>query len=450
MSDYSGTEDLTVEPDLASFMASTQVTFMALVDAHPTHDPTVFSGAAGRALLFLRMYDTDGKPEDLATARAYVEAALAGVGSLNSNYVGFLWGKTGVWAVAAAVLDRCGDSPETVEQLVQLVQGVFDAAPDSAPYDDWDSGRSGLLYAAEFLQEHVVFNNSLSRSTATTTPAMTGTSIVPRESVLAVAEAIVTRGAALARGDGYMEFMSPNDGEMWLGSSHGSAGVLHGLLRYAPEIFTANATARALILGTLDYIVSKQQPSGNFPTEYYDDDADELVQWDHGAPGVMSVLAEASLALLKLAAGGGNTTDAPMTWDEVRPYVERFVASALEAADCTWARGLLTKGLQLCHGITGNTYMQIHFASLVKEINKEGLQFGLSEVADPGTYLWRALQFLRFVMNTPQLHDPDQMRKPTPDPFAVYTASYESGAVVMQDLVAHADAPMEARGQLAY
>jgi hypothetical protein len=451
MTDFSNTttEGLVVEPDLGAFMATMQTTFMQLVDARKAGSSTVFDGSAGRALLYLRMYDLNGNPEDLASARSYADAALADVDNLNADYVGFLWGSPGVYSVAAAVLDRCGDASETVEELVGRVEAAFAAAPTSAPFDDWDSGRAGLLYAAEFLEENVVFNNSLRRSRSGEVSA-SDASIIPRETVTAVAEAVVTRGASLSREEGYMEFVSPNDGEMWLGQSHGSAGVLHGLLRYAPEIFTSNATARGLILGTLDHIVSKQQESGNFPSEYYDDDADVLVQWDHGAPGVMSVLAEASLKLLQLAAVNPDNATAPMTWDEARPYVQRYVASALKAADCTWERGLLTKGLQMCHGITGNTYMQLRLASLVRQINSEGLQFGLSAVANPDTYVWRALQFQRFVMNTPELNDPNLMRKPTPDPFAVYTASYESAAVIFQDLVAHADDPISARGMLAY
>ena len=65
-------------------------------------------------------------------------------------------------------------------------------------------------------------------------------------------------------------------------------GVLYELLG-VPEILE-NATSKALVLGTLDYIMSKQFPSGNFPGEYYDETEDVLVQWDHGAPGVATAL----------------------------------------------------------------------------------------------------------------------------------------------------------------
>jgi hypothetical protein len=94
-----------------------------------------------------------------------------------------------------------------------------------------------------------------------------GLPVIPRALLAPVAQAVINRGVRLsASPDEYLEWLSPNDGGKWLGMSHGSAGVLHGLLR-VPEVVLANSTARKLVLGTLDHIVAQQQPSGNFPTE---------------------------------------------------------------------------------------------------------------------------------------------------------------------------------------
>ena len=425
MEDWDGTTPV-MESELKDFMVETQAQFMDIVNAKTPNTATAFDGAAGRALLYLRIYDDKKNDTALGRARAYAEEALQAVHTLNLDYVGFLWGATGVYAVAAAVLDRAGNESERVCELVDNVRSIFATAPQMAPYDDWDSGRSGLLYAAHFLKENVKH-------------APANCTTIEQEAVKAVAEAIVTRGAALARGEGYMEFISPNDGGRWLGQSHGSAGVCHGLISYAPEVFRENATARALILGTLDHIASKQMPSGNFPSEYYDDDADELVQWDHGAPGIMTVLAHAALEVSQLASNG------TLAWPDAQEYVERYTTSAVKAADCTWERGLLTKGLQMCHGIVGNTYQQLRLAALIRELNSRN-----DTGVEPDRFTWRALQFQRFVMRTPELNDPQLMRKPTPDPFAVYTASYESASVIFQDLASHSDYPFDVRGMLAY
>jgi len=44
-------------------------------------------------------------------------------------------------------------------------------------------------------------------------------------------QAVINRGARLSAAPSqYLQWLSPNDGGKWLGQSHGSAGVLHGLL----------------------------------------------------------------------------------------------------------------------------------------------------------------------------------------------------------------------------
>lgn len=38
----------------------------------------------------------------------------------------------------------------------------------------------------------------------------------------------------------------------------------------------------------------------------------------------------------------------------------RYLIAAEKAADYTWEKGLLTKGLQICHGISGNIFLLYH------------------------------------------------------------------------------------------
>ena len=147
--------------------------------------------------------------------------------------------------------------------------------------------------------------------------------------MLAVAGAIVERGAqtGLAHGNNFCQWHGPNDKGLWLGQSHGSAGILQRVLA-VPELLASNATAVAWLRRTFDHIVSVQFPSGNFPTEYYNTTQDVLVQWDHGAPGV-------SAALLAAWAAFGDAA---------------YRRSAERALEMTWTRGLLFKGLMNCHG----------------------------------------------------------------------------------------------------
>jgi hypothetical protein len=62
-----------------------------------------------------------------------------------------------------------------------------------------------------------------------------GLPVIPLALLAPVAQAVINRGARLsASPDEYLEWLSPNDGGKWLDMSHGSAGVLHGLLRELP------------------------------------------------------------------------------------------------------------------------------------------------------------------------------------------------------------------------
>mmetsp|Transcript_90085 Transcript_90085/g.257602 ORF Transcript_90085/g.257602 Transcript_90085/m.257602 type:complete len:471 (+) Transcript_90085:114-1526(+) len=394
MDDYVAGADMSLDADLEAFMSSTLSTYLSRVESFypPSKVDTadVFNGVGGRAFLHLRLYTRFGDDKYLASASEYIATSLANVDTIPECYVGFLWGSTGVYTLAAVIADMQNEGADVVQGYIDQVSAIFETATDDevAQYDDFDSGRAGLIYAANFLKAHF------------------GTDVIAREKVVAVAQAVLRRGLAQSGGEAYAEWISPNDGGKWLGQSHGSAGVLHELLS-VPEVALENATSKAIIMATLDHVVSKQFPSGNFPAEYFDEDEDELVQWDHGAPGV--------LGSLTLAASVYATDEAESA--------EKYMASARLAADCVWERGLVVKGLMLCHGISGNTYMQLLMHKATKD----------------DKYLYRALQFQRYVSKSPGLYDVSQMRKPTPSPYFLWIGSYESAIMLWSDFVANAD-----------
>ena len=86
---------------------------------------------------------------------------------------------------------------------------------------------------------------------------------------------------------------------------------------------------------TLDYFVSLQFPSGNFPLEAGDASGrDKVVHWCHGAPGATALLHRAH-----------------------KIYGEdRYQRSLKLALKTIWERGVLKKGFGLCHGTAGNAY----------------------------------------------------------------------------------------------
>lgn len=388
MPDYVEGEDVVVSTELNTWMEETLETYLkTVVEAFPpdrVDDATVFKGVGGRAYMFLRLYTRTNNATYLDVASSYMETALQHIGSIRQDAVGFLWGRTGLYTLGAVVSSLKEDT-DAANGYIAQVQAMFDMSTDDnfSPWDDLDAGRAGLIYAASFLQKFY------------------GKDVITRASIKEVALATVRRGKALSDDpQHYLQWISPNDGGKWLGTSHGSAGVLSQLLD-VPEILEEGSESRRLIIGTLDYIVSKQFTSGNFPSEYYDDDEDVLVQWDHGAPGIMATLAKAAKII-----GDSSYED-----------------SARKAADCTWERGLLYKGLMLCHGISGNTYMQL----------------SLYNILGDEKYLSRALSFTQFVMDTPDLSDVNLMRKPTPSPYYFFPASWESAIMLYADLLSSQD-----------
>ena len=119
-----------------------------------------------------------------------------------------------------------------------------------------------------------------------------------------------------------------------------------------------------LVQPTLDYLLSLQFRSGNFPSSLESDGRDKLVQWCHGAPGFVHVLS--------LAHQVGSAAIA-MPPRHVIPFLvcpclpqllggESYLTAAERCGQVVWSRGLLKKGYGLCHGVAGNgfTFLQLY------------------------------------------------------------------------------------------
>jgi hypothetical protein len=123
------------------------------------YSPTIemrpqFSGIGGRALLLLKLHNATGNASYLARAQPYVaamEAKLASqaVEDTLSGFVGFMWSRVGMLCVSAVAADARGDGA-TVAARVRAVSDLV--ASLRGRYDDFDSGRAGLLYAVRFLE----------------------------------------------------------------------------------------------------------------------------------------------------------------------------------------------------------------------------------------------------------------------------------------------------------
>jgi hypothetical protein len=115
----------------------------------------------------------------------------------------------------------------------------------------------------------------------------------------------------------------------YLGGAHGAAGILLAIAKlsdhdkkYSPDLLHS-----LLDLGQLE--------SGNLKSRC-GSSQDELVQWCHGATGLIPLLLE------YIYIGGFQDT--------------RFFDALEKALQVIWTRGLLLKGCSICHGVAGNGY----------------------------------------------------------------------------------------------
>jgi len=105
-------------------------------------------------------------------------------------------------------------------------------------------------------------------------------------------------------------------------------------------------------------------PSGNLFSSIKEGQPDKLVHWCHGAPGHLLLLVRAYEAL----------------------GVDDYLVQARNVADqVLWVRGLLRKGVGLCHGISGNSYALLCLAKhddlyLVK--SRAFLEFAMDHLRD--------------------------------------------------------------------
>lgn len=352
----------------------------------------VFGGTGGRALVFLKLFEATKNSTYLKIAQDYVETMERGLTKQKiqddlTGFVGFLWSHVGMLCVSALAADFRGDN-STVQDRVDSVRELFNRDTIPGKYDDFDSGRAGLIYAARFLKSNVRPRNV--------------DKIDPAD-VAKVVSAIIDRGyetGIVKNGNTFLQWHGPNDDGLWLGQSHGSAGILQQVILGAPQYLAQNQTAAVLVERTFDEIVDSQFVSGNFPSEYYDTTQDVLVQWDHGAPGISAALIEAYAFFNKSV----------------------YLESAQRALDCTWRRGLSSKGLMNCHGISGNTWMFLSAAKRTSNL----------------TYVYRAMAFQDIVVNSDFLSDPEFMRQPQPEPdtpWHFWVGSYESSIELWTDFL---------------
>ncbi|KAF5366296.1 hypothetical protein D9758_005798 [Tetrapyrgos nigripes] len=131
----------------------------------------------------------------------------------------------------------------------------------------------------------------------------------------------------------------------YLGGAHGVAGILHVLLMCPTQLISAYV---AEMLGTIEWLIDLQDKEGNWPSSFGKsrDHENDLVQWCHGAPGLLILFS----TLIRRC----HTN--PSTFSLTPAFASSLISALHNAEVLVYTRGFLRKGVGLCHGVSGSVY----------------------------------------------------------------------------------------------
>lgn len=267
---------------------------------------------------------------------AYIEQAQANI----KKYKGPSPSKCGVSDDIMALLALyavTAKDPDTVKELCDFAAVTIE--PEAS--NEWLYGRAGYLYLLRLVRGAFSENKEITELIEDTTDEVI---------------------------DNIMASSRP---WKWHGKAY--VGAVHGAIGIITQVVLTDPTWAPKLEAELGALLSYQYESGNFPSSL-PPGRDRLVQFCHGAPGVV-----ASLESIK------------KYFPKLEERMERVMAKGRE---CIWERGLLTKEPCLCHGISGNalaldTERFEHFLTYttggeVKSMAKDGM---LQKADDPSA-LW--------------------------------------------------------------
>lgn len=237
----------------------------------------------------------------------------------------FLFGSAGIYALGAVAAKLANDKHE-MDHMMNLLGKVgkqsalvVDIDESGTPYELL-YGRAGYIWATLFVNKQLGFE------------------AIPATIVRPILDAILAAGRAQGSPT-KCPLMYHWHGKPYWGAAHGLAGIMHYLLHFQLEEQDLEA-----VKGVLMYMIQNRFPeSKNYPSRE-GNNADKLVQWCHGAPGVALTLCKASEVFK----------------DKV------LKDAAVDAGEVVWKRGLLRK-VGLCHGISGNAYTFLALYRLLQE-----------------------------------------------------------------------------------
>ncbi|KAK7052535.1 Lanthionine synthetase c family protein [Favolaschia claudopus] len=226
-------------------------------------------------------------------------------------------------------------------------------------------GRAGLLYALLRLRS-LTKREDINAADAETAELLSKIRAICSEYQLQLlAQSIIIRGqrgAAMYQQDmAGTAYPTPPlmwswHGKRYLGAAHGLAGILHMLLLCPEDVILPYMDS---ILLTVEWLIGCQDIEGNWPaaapTGHPTGTTKELVQWCHGATGVILLLC----TVLRCA-----------TTNSATPLLGKVIGAVQAGASLVYRHGLLSKGVGLCHGVGGSVFALLAVSDLLDPARK--------------------------------------------------------------------------------
>lgn len=296
--------------------------------------PSVYEGAAGSAFALFRLaisgeIGSTSRERVLKESFRIIEWCEQAYRKERRVNVTFATGIAGVLALKVVLSQHLKiDSKASVCALLSDISNVATEELDDGECEVL-YGRCGYLQAILFVRRHLK-DEAFGRTQA-----------------CKVIRQVVRSGrrAAKATEVSSMPLYYEWYGKCYLGGAHGISGILQTLLSF-PE-----AVDSALLLDVKDTLRvifrDYTYPSGNvYPST--GSKHDRLVHWCHGAPSYILLLCKCVTI-----------------FDE--PQRSDYLRRAKRLGNLVWSRGLLKKGVGLCHGISGNAYCFLTLYRATKE-----------------------------------------------------------------------------------
>jgi len=343
--------------------------------------PTLYIGLLGQAFGFLHLYERSGDSGQLRLARAYLDAAAGAIARSGyappSEWLSF-HATGGFSAIAAVLADRQGDRAESDRHLARYLGLASVAAAPDYPTEDLLWGRSGFLFGAAFLREHLGRDRVDPEQVAPALEAMIATGrrhasahardLTPGPhgrtpllylnlnasvidwftraaigSAAALPQWLARQAARVATAYGVRAFDLAHRYDLSL--VHGLPGNLYVMMHF-PELLAARPASEEDVRKSLDcltdYLDAEQGMPELLPSPRSDASQKrrrvgrftDRVHWCGGTPGLVFTFSRAFTVF-------GDAT---------------YREAAERAADHVWKNGLVCKGNGICHGIAGNGY----------------------------------------------------------------------------------------------